>query len=155
MGRIRKACRDVSDLAVNIAGNCLGLRVRRIDRAITRIYNDAVRRHGMRATQLNILSLIALLGPVGPDRLCGLLDMSASTLSRTLERMKHQGWLAASAVRDGRRRALTLTANGEKALSEARAGWESAQRSVSSILGEDGVSAVHVLARKLEAGEHL
>jgi DNA-binding MarR family transcriptional regulator len=154
MGRIRKAYKDVSDLAVHIAGNCLGMRVRRIDRAITRIYNDAVRRHGMRATQLNVLSLIALLGPVGPDRLCGLLDMSASSLSRTLDRMKLQGWLAVSPVRDGRRRALTLSPAGEKALREARAGWEAAQKNVSAILGEDGVSAVHALADRLEAGEY-
>ena len=69
--------------------------------------------------------------------------------------MKHQGWLAVSPVRDGRRRALTLTAKGEKALREARAGWEAAQRSVSSLLGEEGVTAVHALAQRLEAGEHL
>jgi DNA-binding MarR family transcriptional regulator len=132
-----------------MAGECLGVRLRLVDRVVTGIYNDALRPHGLRATQMNVLGAIALVGPTGPDRIGRILRISPSTLSRTIDRMKGQGWLSTHPGTDARRLTLELTPEGAKILGKARSGWRKAQERVATLLGSDGVAAVHAIADRL------
>ena len=43
-----------------IAGECVAVRVRMVNRAITNIYDDALRPLGLKASQLNILIVTAI-----------------------------------------------------------------------------------------------
>lgn len=136
-------------LGERLAGECLGVRMRLIDRVVTKIYNDALRPHGLRATQMNVMGVIALTGPVGPDRIGRMLHLSPSTLSRTVNRMKSRGWLAVRTGSDARRLTLVLTPRGRKILEEAREGWEKAQDQAAALLGSDGIACVHSIAYRI------
>ena len=66
-----------------IAGECVAVRVRMLNRAITNIYDDALRPLGLRASQLNILIVTAKLGPAKSARSCNSMPLpSAATSSR-------------------------------------------------------------------------
>src|SRR5262249_29663577 len=49
----------------------------------------------LRASQLNILTVTGKLGLARPARVCEILQLDTSTLSRNVERMRAQGWLSA------------------------------------------------------------
>src|SRR4051812_25422834 len=76
-----------------IAGECLAVRVRTLNRAVTALYDEALRPHGLRVGQLNLLVAVARMGTAKPGDLCRVLRMDKSTLSRDVEVMRRNGWL--------------------------------------------------------------
>ena len=76
-----------------IAGECLAVRVRTLNRAVTALYDEALRPHGLRVGQLNLLVAVARMGTARPGDLCRILRMDKSTLSRDVEVMRRNGWL--------------------------------------------------------------
>src|SRR5262245_59448709 len=70
-----------------IAAECLAVRLRALNRAVSALYDDALRPHGLRVGQLNLLVAVARLGPAKPGDLCRFLCMEKSTLSRDVEVM--------------------------------------------------------------------
>lgn len=134
--------------AALMAADCLCFRARRASRAITRVYDDAVRPLGIHATQLTLLNAIALGGEAGGmmGRLTEVLAMDATTLSRNLRPL-----IAARLVRlgrdpaDRRLRIARLTPAGERLLSDALPLWTAAHRRVVSLLGQDTAAALRDL----------
>src|ERR687885_1527698 len=92
-----------------IAGECLGVRVRTLNRAVTSLYDEALRPHGLRVGQLNLLVATARMGTARPGDLCRLLRMDKSTLSRDVEVMRRNGWLEVDDSGGGRARPVRLT----------------------------------------------
>src|ERR1051326_5862775 len=76
-----------------IAGECVAVRLRMLNRAITNIYDDALRPLGLKASQLNILIVTAKLGLARPGQVCEILQLDASTLSRNVKPLQAHGWL--------------------------------------------------------------
>jgi DNA-binding MarR family transcriptional regulator len=114
------------DAARTISQECLAIRARRLQRGITRIYDGALRAHGLSVAQLGILVVVALKGQVQPKVLCQILDLEKSTLSRNVALMVTKGWVEAEAA--GRSQILRLTQSGAALLARARPAWEGAQR---------------------------
>src|SRR5437868_1565067 len=75
-----------------IAAECLAVRLRTLHRAVTALYDDALRPHGLRVGQLNLLVAVARMGIAKPGDLCRVLCMEKSTLSRDVEVMRRHGW---------------------------------------------------------------
>ena len=67
--------------------------MRTLNRAVTALYDEALRPHGLRVGQLNLLVAVARMGTARPGDLCRLLKMDKSTLSRDVEVMRRNGWL--------------------------------------------------------------
>ncbi len=86
-----------------VAGECLAARVRILNRAITSLYDETMRSLGVKVSQMNILVVTAKLGVARPGRLCDILHMDTSTLSRNAERMVAHGWLEVVPDADARR----------------------------------------------------
>src|SRR5262245_50333609 len=76
-----------------IAKSCVAVRLRLLNRVITNFYDDALRPLGLRASQLNILIAAGKLGIAQPAKVCEVLQLDASTLSRNVDRMTTKGWL--------------------------------------------------------------
>src|SRR3954469_6510009 len=76
-----------------IAGECLAVRVRTLNRVVSALYDDALRPLRLRVGQLNLLVAVARLGTARPGDLCRILRMEKSTLSRDVEVMRRNGWL--------------------------------------------------------------
>src|SRR5690349_8727505 len=93
--------------ALHIGGQCLVMRVRRLARGLTRIYDEELRGHGIVSAQLNLLVTLGAAGPLRASEIGTYLDVEKSTLSRTLARLQAQGLIGSD---DDRR--LHLTAAG-------------------------------------------
>src|SRR5262245_16591109 len=123
-----------------IARDCLAVRLRLLNRVVTNLYDDALRPLGLKVSQLNLLVVTAKLGLAQPTKVCDLLQLDPSTLSRNVERMRAKGWLEVVPGEDARTQPFRLTAQGKRLLERAVPAWEEAQGRATELLGEDGVA---------------
>jgi len=127
---------DAGQIGRLIASECLSVRVRRLGRVITRIYDAALAPHGVSAAQLNLLSAIAATGGARAVDLARVLEAEKSTLSRDLKRMEQIGWVRAGRAAGNAGRLVTLTPAGSRLLLEVRESWEKAQAAAEEELGK-------------------
>ena len=132
-----------------IARTCIAVRLRLLNRVVTNLYDDALRPLGLKVSQLNILVVTAKLGLARPARVCEILRLDTSTLSRNVERMRAKGWLEVVPGEDARTQPFRLTARGRSLLEKAVPAWEQAQQQAGEFLGEDGVALLTKAAGKL------
>jgi DNA-binding MarR family transcriptional regulator len=132
-----------------IARTCIAVRLRLLNRVVTSFYDDALRPLGLKVSQLNILVVTARLGLARPARVCAVLQLDASTLSRNVERMRAHGWLEVVPGEDARAHPFRLTARGRKLIDKAVPAWEEAQRQAAELLGDEGIALLDKAARKL------
>jgi DNA-binding MarR family transcriptional regulator len=135
-----------------IAQECIAVRVRALNRAVTSLYDDALRPLGLRVGQLNLLVAIARMGTARAGDLCRVLRMDKSTLSRDVEVMRRNSWLDVDESGGGRARPLRLTSAGHELLESALPAWGQAQARAKVLLGDEGASAVLDMARRLSSG---
>src|SRR5215468_3749043 len=102
-----------------IARDCVAVRLRLLNRVVTNLYDDALRPLGLKVSQLNILVVTAKLGLAQPVKVCDILQLDTSTLSRNFERMRARGWLEAVPGEDARTQPFRLTARGRRLLERA------------------------------------
>jgi DNA-binding MarR family transcriptional regulator len=132
-----------------VARNCIAVRVRMLNRVVTNLYDEALRPLGLKISQLNVLVAAAKLGLAQPTKLCEILQLDASTLSRNVDRMRAKGWLEAVPGEDGRTQPFRLTTRGARLLEKAVPAWEQAQRQARELLGQDGVALLAKTAQKV------
>src|SRR6476659_2282047 len=132
-----------------IARTCIAVRLRLLNRVVTNLYDDALRPLGLKVSQLNILIVTARLGLARPARVCEILQLDASTLSRNVERMRAQGWLEVVPGEDARTQPFRLTDQGKRLIERAVPAWDEAQRRASELLGGEGVALLDKVAKRL------
>jgi DNA-binding MarR family transcriptional regulator len=128
-----------------IASGCVALRVRRLGRVVTRIYDSALAPHGINVSQLNLLAAISIAEGARQVDLGRFLDVEKSTLSRDLRRMEDFGWIESTPLSSGRGRAVALTPAGARLLEEAQPAWEKAQKAARSQLGKSAFAQLRNL----------
>lgn len=133
----------------DIAGACIAVRLRMLNRVVTNIYDDALRPLGLKVSQMNILVAAAKLGTARPTDVCEHLHLDVSTLSRNVDRMKARGWLEVVPDEDGRSQPFRLTAQGRKLLERAIPSWDEAQERVKELLGSDIVNQLNRAMRRI------
>jgi DNA-binding MarR family transcriptional regulator len=132
-----------------IARNCIAVRIRLLNRVVTNLYDNALRRIGLRVSQLNILVVTAKLGLATPGKVCSILQLDASTLSRNVDRMRLKSWLEVVPGKDARAQPFRLTHQGRKLLDRAVPAWKKAQRQATNLLGDRGIRLITAAAGKL------
>ena len=126
-----------------IAQECLAVRLRKINRIVTNIYDQALRPLGLKVSQMNILVVAERLGTARPGEIGRILEIEASTLSRNLERMRRRGWIEAlEDESDARSQPFRLTAEGRRLLEDAYPAWLLAQDQAAQELGVQTVQAL-------------
>lgn len=106
---------------------CLCGSLRRATRALTQVYEEALRPFGLSGTQFTILQVLAQAGDLSQGQLAGMLAMDSTTLTRTLAIMIRQGWVAERRGEDRRERRLRLSTTGSDTLQQALPIWEALQ----------------------------
>jgi DNA-binding MarR family transcriptional regulator len=109
---------------------------RRTARALTQMYEEALRPLGLRATQLTILQALSRAGEVSQGQLGEMLAMDSTSLTRTLAIMARKGWIAEQRGEDRRERRIRLSAAGEAKLKRAVPVWEKVQSRLRRKLGK-------------------
>ncbi len=132
----------------NIVQNCVAVRLRLLNRVVTNLYDDALRPFGIKISQLNLLVVAAKLGLARPAKVCDLLQLDVSTLSRNVEKMRANGWLEVVSESDGRTQPFRLTPQGLKLIEQATPRWEEAQHQAEELLGNEGISLLNKTVKK-------
>ena len=126
---------------------CLCLASRRAARAITREFDQALRAHGLRATQFTLLAALHLAGPRSIGELAELLSADRTTLTRNLAVIEQQGWVKLRVDRDDARSRLpAITASGSRTLKAALPAWRAVQQRLLGQLGPHAAASLHALA---------
>lgn len=123
--------------------DCLAGNLRAAARAVTRVYDDALRPHGLRLTQVAVLAALRTSGPVGVTRLADTVGTERSALARELRPLADAGLVSLAADPDDRRvRRVGLTTAGAARLAAAAPAWHTAQGSMRALLGTTEVEAL-------------
>ncbi|PCC71311.1 DNA-binding transcriptional regulator, MarR family [Nannocystis exedens] len=148
----RRATKQVSDIAARIMDECTAYRLRIINRAISKLYDDALRPFELRIAQLNTLVVVMQTQGLTPNELSQRMHMDASTVSRNVERMCNSGWLKLADIDDARSHEIQITEKGMKLIADVAPAWEAAQRDAEELLGTSIGKAIARGANRL-AGE--
>ena len=123
-------------LARSIVDNCLSVRLRLINRKLGSLYDEVLRPHGIKASQLNILVAVSAHGQANSYQLCKMLHMDASTFSRALTRLRKRGWLKAEPSGKGKILRIEITGSGVDKIEQVYPDWQRAQEKAVETLGE-------------------
>lgn len=117
------------DTTLNLSAtrHCHCLAARRKARRITRMFEEKLRSHGLRATQFSILAALAVKGPTPVGDLADVLGLDRTTLSRSAGLLRRNGWIDEAPSDDGRERPLRLTGKGRRKVEEAFPAWKEVQ----------------------------
>ena len=137
---------DLNNAAAEVAAECLAVRLRLLNRHISRLYDERLRPLGLKISQMNILVAVQRLGTAAPADICRALSLETSTLSRNVKLMAVKGWVEAVPGEDGRERPLRLTAAGRALLAAAVPLWRQAQDEAKGVLGGDADRVLEGLA---------
>ena len=110
-----------------LINECACLKVRTAARAVTRVYDDAFRPVGLRATQLSVLVAVAFGKAVSIASLSRLLGMDRTTLTRNLRPLQDQGLVSLGPEGHHRSRTLNTTPKGDQLVRKALPIWEKTQ----------------------------
>ena len=138
--QIRK---QASEIAEQMSQECVARRLRQVNRTITRLYDEALRPHGLTVNQLNILAVIISEKQIQPGQLGQSLGMEKSTVSRTISRMEEKGWLKVAQGQDSRTQLLTVTSKGRQLLLTVTPIWDNLQAGV--LNNSDGGNLLQML----------
>ena len=127
----------LAELNLKGTGSCASFNFRRVARTVTRFYDQALERCGIRSTQFTILVGVAKTQPTSISALADLLVIDSTTLARSLRLLKAQGLLSVSERASKRQRFLTLTPAGERTLAESLPVWRKAQEQWVQALGAE------------------
>jgi len=128
---------------------CMCGTFRRTSRALTQLYETALRSHGLRATQLTILQALSRAGEASQGQLGEMLAMDSTSLTRTLAIMVRQGWIAERRGSDRRERWLRLSADGEIQLRRVLPVWEKVQSRLRRQLGDQAWNSLLQLTQEV------
>ncbi len=115
--------------------NCTCLSLRKAARAVTQMYDEALRPSGLRATQLSLLFSVEHEGPRGITELAKMLVMDRTTLTRNLKPLLDQKLLEVIDGPDRRQRPIAITAKGRDVLARALPRWQDVQARLALGLG--------------------
>ena len=149
------SAKQTQTLIDTIAGECIAVRMRMLNRVVTNIYDDALRPLGVKVSQMNILVAAGRMGTARPAEVCDRLHLDVSTLSRNVERMKARGWLEVVPDEDGRAQPFRLTAQGRRLLEKATPAWKKAQQQARAVLGDAIVDQLGQAVGRLNSDERV
>lgn len=102
---------------------------------IARHFDDALRPHGLRSTQFNLMAVLAQRGPTSLSVLADAMAMERSGLSRTLKPLEQQGLVAIKTGDDKRMRHAVVTSQGMRKLKHVLPVWSDAQNQLETLIG--------------------
>ncbi len=117
--------------------DCACFNLRKTARAITQLYDEALRPSGLRCTQFSLLIATTMLEPVTVTHLAEVVVMDRTTLARNLMPLEKGGLMSVTPGDDQRTRIVTLTQRGKEVLLRALPSWEKAQARVVGGLGQE------------------
>ena len=121
----------------DVANRCIGVRTLMTARAVTRMFDAAMKPIGLTGTQFTLLIAIGSNSTGSISELGQLLNIEKSTLSRNLKPLTSAGLIERDTSKSGRAIAHQLTLKGEETLAKAYPIWQSLLTRIESNIAED------------------
>jgi DNA-binding MarR family transcriptional regulator len=128
---------------------CMCAKLRGAARAVSRLYDDRISRSGVPGPQFTLLMILSNTGPIRQGEIAQIMLADATTLSRTLQPLEREGWIACEPGEDRRERLWSITTTGRRKLDAAQKRWSEAQASLRDGLTEAEWSTLHTLLAKV------
>lgn len=125
------------------------MRLRRATRKATRTYDKYFADVGISIAQFGILQTISLGSKKTITQIADDLDMERTTLTRNLNPLISQGWVALTDGPDKRSRSVSLTPQGLEILKDGRKAWTNAQKNMRENMGTQDLDELHRLLAQL------
>lgn len=148
--QLERGLATISEIAESTAGMCVATRVRQLSRIVTRVYDDAMRPHGITGSQFTLLTQLGARDGITAVEIGQDLDIEKSTLSRNLKRLLALGMITMDPPAGRRGRGLHLTSKGESVIRSAYPVWQDAQRRAMMALGPESRSQLDGLLHQAE-----
>lgn len=142
-----------TSLAQEMAERCLGTRIGRLHRLVTRRFEQALASTGLSLPQIELLAALTLWdAPVKPSELARVLVVERSTMSRNLAVLQQRGWVeVVQTSATGRTMSVAITPSGAAALASAEQPWAAAQRDAEAALGAQSPAELDRWLERLSA----
>jgi DNA-binding MarR family transcriptional regulator len=121
---------------------CTCFKLRKLTRAMSRLYDQHMAAVGLKTTQYSVL-VNAARAPLPVAELADTLGLDRTTLTRNLKPLQDAGWIELKSAADGRQRIVTITTSGRNMLKRAYVAWRGAQTAFENLVGRDAVRALH------------
>ncbi len=132
-----------------VSRECVCGSLRRATRVITKLYDEALKPTGLKATQFGLLSSLMALGSSTLTQLAEAMVVDHTTLTRNLDVLEARGLVVTEEGQDRRERQLRLSEKGAAALSDAYPLWQAAQARAMQIGGLGNWTAAAPWLRRL------
>jgi DNA-binding MarR family transcriptional regulator len=124
---------------------CSAYKTRQLAKLVMRHFESTIKSLGLKGTQFALLGFVDRDGPLKPTDLAFTMGLSTSTLSRNMQPLIAQGWLAVGAGVDARSHILTLTPSGKQVFLRAAKRWQEAQKMLAAQIGLNHLATLHSL----------
>ena len=131
--------------------------MRRATRAVSRLYDEELRRAGLRGTQYTLLRTLREMEAHYPDGaaqgvLADLVGMDQTTLTRNIRPLIQKGWITIRPGEEDRReRIIRLSPAGRVTVDRGHARWQAAQRRFAASVGPNDWQALGELLSAVTA----
>ena len=132
---------------------CVCVNLRRLARATTALYDQALAASGLKITQYSLLCAVERAQPIAISVLAAELELDRTTLARNLDPLQRDGLIALEVAQDKRVTLVTLSARGRAALAKARPAWKKVQAQIAQKIGAPRVAMLRALAAEFGALE--
>ena len=110
--------------------------LRKAARAVTMLYDNAVKSSGLQSTQFSLLQVISKSDSIRISDLAAKMGTDRTTLTRNLASLAREGLIKISEGTDHRTRNVTATQKGRGAIARAIPLWNEVQHKVKQKMGE-------------------
>ena len=121
---------------------CTCFKMRKITRALSRLYDHHMATVGLKTTQYSVLAH-ANRAAMPMAELAEELGLERTTLTRNLKPLADAGWIELLPGADSRQRVVTITASGRAKVREAYQAWQAAEAQFTSTIGPDALQSLH------------
>lgn len=129
-------------LASSMSEQCLGNRIGRLHRIISRRFDQKMRPVGLSLPQLEVLAVLMMRRSVTPSTIAEALAIERSTVSRNVALMRSNGWIETDSTPTGRTKTVSITTSGTEMFASANDAWGEAQSEVMNLLGPGAIDTL-------------
>jgi DNA-binding MarR family transcriptional regulator len=117
--------------------------IRQAARYVSQIYDRHLASVGLTITQFSLLERLRRAGPMTMKQLAETMRMQRTTLVRTIQPLRRNGFIASESLgSDARSLSISITADGEERVVEGRKHWYAAQAEFEHRFGEQRAAAL-------------
>jgi DNA-binding MarR family transcriptional regulator len=118
-----------------MGNKCYCIALRKAERKVTSIYDDALKPVGVNVAQFSLMRTIEREAPVSLSKIGRLAELDRSTVGRNVKVLERMGLVKTLDGKDQREASTVLTARGRSVLTDGASLWDEAQAQIEKALG--------------------